>query len=120
VKGFASSRFRWKLCYQAVRKQPYNVIFKSDDSNPDVRLSDISNINIRVLGPAPHLINALPVGKSIKLSWPGYLTNLLQDSIYTGGMEHLHSNPIHALQVSRFHRVRKGRIYRRKRHNFIC
>jgi gliding motility-associated-like protein len=77
VKGFASSRFRWKLCYQAVRKQPYNVIFKSDDSNPDVRLSDISNINIRVLGPAPHLINALPVGKSIKLSWPGYLTNFI-------------------------------------------
>jgi gliding motility-associated-like protein len=77
VKGFASSRFRWIPCYQAVRKQPYNVIFKSDDSNPDVRLSDISNINIRVLGPAPHLINALPVSKSIKLSWSGYLTNFI-------------------------------------------
>ena len=77
VKGFASSRFRWIPCYKAVRKQPYNVIFKSDDSNPDVRLSDISNINIRVLGPAPHLINALPVGKSIKLTWSGYLTNFI-------------------------------------------
>jgi gliding motility-associated-like protein len=77
VKGFASSRFRWRPCYQAVRKQPYNVIFKSDDSNSDVRLSDISNINIRILGPAPHLINALPVGKSIKLAWSGYLTNFI-------------------------------------------
>jgi len=32
VAGFASSRFRWITCHEAVRKQPYNVIFKSDDS----------------------------------------------------------------------------------------
>ena len=65
VAGFASSRFRWVPCHEAVRKQPYNVIFKSDDSNAEVRLSDIHNINIRVLGPSPHLINAVPLGKSI-------------------------------------------------------
>ena len=66
VAGYASSRFRWIPCHEAVRKQPYNVVFKSDDSNPDVRLSDIDNINIRVLGPSPHLINAVPEGKSIR------------------------------------------------------
>ena len=83
VAGFASKRFKWKPCHEAVRKQPYNVIFKSDDSNADVRLSDIDNINIRVLGPSPHLINAVPEGKSIKLSWSGYVSNIIAGfSIY--------------------------------------
>jgi len=77
IAGFASARFRWIPCHEAVRKQPYNVIFKSDDSNTDVRLSDIDNMNIRVLGPAPHLINAVPVGKAINLSWSGYKTNVI-------------------------------------------
>ena len=83
VAGFASSRFRWVPCHEAVRKQPYNVIFKSDDSNADVKLSAISNINIRVLGPAPHIISALPEGKSVRLTWSGYVTNLIAGfSIY--------------------------------------
>lgn len=73
--GFASSRFLWTPCFEAVRKQPYKVVLKSDDSNPDVRLSDIHNINITVLGPAPHIVNAVPLSKSIKLSWTPYITN---------------------------------------------
>lgn len=83
VKGFASASFKWKPCHEAVRKQPYNVIFKSDDSNPDVRLSDISNMNIRVLGPAPHLLDAVAVGKSINLTWSQYVSNYIAGfSIY--------------------------------------
>lgn len=77
VKGFASSRFRWTPCFEAVRKQPYNAIFKADDSNPEVRLSDIHNMNITVLGPAPHLLNAVPQGKSIRLTWSAYPTNII-------------------------------------------
>jgi gliding motility-associated-like protein len=72
--GYASSRFRWIPCHEAVRNQPYNVIFKSDDNNSDVRLSDIDNINIKVLGPAPKLLNAVPVGKQITLTWSNYGT----------------------------------------------
>ena len=82
VAGFASSRFRWIPCHQAVRKQPYNLILKSDDSNP-LRLSDISNINIRVLGPSPVLINALPEGKTIRLTWSNYGTDVISGfSVY--------------------------------------
>jgi gliding motility-associated-like protein len=77
VAGFASSRFRWIPCHEAVRKQPYGVIFKSDDSNADVRLSDIDNINIRVLGPPPLLLNAVPEGKTIKVTWTDYKTNVI-------------------------------------------
>ena len=83
IAGFASARFRWIPCYEAVRKQPYNAIFKSDDSNPDVKLSDIHNMNIRVLGPAPHVLNAVPVGKAISISWINYGTNFISGfSIY--------------------------------------
>jgi gliding motility-associated-like protein len=83
VAGFASSRFRWVPCHEAVRKQPYTVIFKSDDNNADVRLSAINNINIRVLGPSPHILNAVPEGKSIRLTWSGYVTNYIAGfSIY--------------------------------------
>jgi gliding motility-associated-like protein len=77
VPGTSRSRFRWITCFEAVRKQPYNVIFKSDDSNAEVRLSAISNINIRVLGPAPKLINAVPEGKTIRLSWAPYVTSYI-------------------------------------------
>lgn len=72
--GFASSRFRWAPCFEAVRKQPYNVIFKSDDANLDIRLSDIHNMNITVLGPAPNILNAVPLSKTIKLTWTPYIT----------------------------------------------
>jgi gliding motility-associated-like protein len=77
VEGFASSRFRWIPCHEAVRNQPYNVIFKSDDNNGDVRLSDIDNITIKALGPSPGLLNAVPVGKQITLSWSGYGTSAI-------------------------------------------
>ncbi len=72
--GFSSARFRWITCHDAVRNQPYNVIFKSDDNNPDVNLIDLDNMNIKVLGPSPKLLSALPEGKLIRLTWSNYGT----------------------------------------------
>lgn len=81
--GYASARFSWVPCYQAVRHQPYNVIFKSDDHNADVRLSDIDNMNIRVIGPAPKLLTAIPEGKFIRLGWVTYPSDYIAGfSIY--------------------------------------
>ncbi len=83
VPGYASSRFTWIPCHEAVRNQPYNVIFKSDDDNGDVKLSDIDNMNIKVLGPSPLMINAVPEGKMIRLSWAKYGTGVISGfSIY--------------------------------------
>jgi len=83
VAGFASSRFRWIPCHEAVRNQPYDVIFKSDDHNSDVKLSDIDNMKIKVLGPPPILTNAVPEGKQIKLTWNNYGTDVIAGfSIY--------------------------------------
>jgi gliding motility-associated-like protein len=77
VPGSASARFRWVPCYNTVRNQPYDIIFKSDDYNPDVRLSDIDNMKIKVLGPSPKLLTAVPEGKFIRLGWTPYGTNVI-------------------------------------------
>ena len=77
VPGYASSRFRWIPCHEVVRNQPYSVIFKSDDYNADVKLSDIDNMNIKVLGPPPSIINAVPEGKLIRLTWLDYGTSVI-------------------------------------------
>ncbi|MBN2862005.1 MAG: hypothetical protein JXN62_02510, partial [Bacteroidales bacterium] len=77
VAGFSSSRFTWTPCHEAVRNQPYSIIFKSDDNNPDIRLSDIDNMTIKVLGPSPVLLNAIPEGKFIRLLWENYGTPVI-------------------------------------------
>jgi gliding motility-associated-like protein len=83
VAGYASSRFRWIPCHEAVRGQPYDVIFKSDDYNSDLKLSDIDNMKIKVLGPSPVLLNAVPEGKVIRLIWSNYHTTKIAGfSIY--------------------------------------
>ena len=74
VAGSATSRLRWIPCHEAVRNQPYNVIIKSDDYNSDLKLSDIDNMSIKVLGPPPNLKSAVPEGKFIRLAWDNYGT----------------------------------------------
>jgi len=81
--GYASARFRWVTCHEVVRNQPYDVVFKSEDDNSDIRLADISNVKIRVLAPAPKLLSAVPAGKAIKLNWENYGTDVIAGfSIY--------------------------------------
>ncbi|MDP4221957.1 MAG: gliding motility-associated C-terminal domain-containing protein [Bacteroidota bacterium] len=78
VRGSATSRLRWTPCYQAVRNQPYDVIIKADDYSTEiVKLSDIDKMTIRVLGPSPVLVSAVPVGKFIHLTWNNYGTNVI-------------------------------------------
>ncbi|HBE40573.1 MAG TPA: hypothetical protein DDW27_05100 [Bacteroidales bacterium] len=77
VAGFSSSRFTWTPCHEAVRNQPYNIIFKADDNNSEVKLSDIDNMTIKVLGPPPLLLNAIPEGKIIRLIWQNYGTDAI-------------------------------------------
>jgi gliding motility-associated-like protein len=77
VAGSSSSRFIWTPCHEAVRNQPYNIIFKADDDNSELKLSDIDNMNIKVLGPPPNLLSALPEGKIIRLIWVNYGTETI-------------------------------------------
>jgi gliding motility-associated-like protein len=77
LPGRASSRFRWIPCHSSVRNQPYDIIFKSDDYNTELKLSDIDNMKIKVLGPPPVILNAVPEGKFIRLTWNDYGTNAI-------------------------------------------
>jgi len=77
AKGYSSSRFTWTPCFSAVRNQPYNIIFKSDDNNSDINLSDIDNMTIKVLGPSPVLLTAVPQGKFVTLGWSNYGTTVI-------------------------------------------
>jgi gliding motility-associated-like protein len=75
IPGSATSRFRWIPCHKAVRGQPYDVIIKSEDDNTNLKLFDIDNFRIKVLGPPPFLISAYPEGKFIRLNWKNYGTS---------------------------------------------
>ncbi len=77
VAGHASSRFQWTPCYEAVRNQPYDIIIKSDDYSDLLKLSDIDNVQIKVLGPPPVLIGASPEGKFMRLIWNDYGTSVI-------------------------------------------
>jgi gliding motility-associated-like protein len=74
IKGSATSRFRWITCHKVVRSQPYDVIIKSEDDNAELRLFDIDNFKIKVLGPPPSIISAAPEGKFIRINWKNYGT----------------------------------------------
>ena len=83
LPGYASARFRWIPCHAAVRNQPYDILFKSDDYNADIKLSDIHTMKIKVLGPSPKILNAVPQGKFIRLTWLNYGTDVIAGfSIY--------------------------------------
>lgn len=77
VPGSSSSRFIWTPCHEAVRNQPYSIIIKADDDNPELKLSDIDNMTIKVLGPPPELLTASPEGKFIRLTWSDYGTDVI-------------------------------------------
>ncbi len=78
VAGSSTSRLQWTPCYEAVRNQPYNIVIKASDYNSDIRLSDIDVMTIKVLGPAPVLLSAVPQGKYIHLYWNNYGTTVIQ------------------------------------------
>ncbi len=68
-KDFATTRFTWQTTCNHIRKQPYQVILKSEDNNREVSLVDIDNFNIRVLAPAPENLQASPTSTEIDLVW---------------------------------------------------
>ncbi len=81
--GLTRARLMWVPCHSAVRHQPYDIIIKAEDSNDDLQLVDIDNMSIKVLGPSPVLLSAVPVGKFAQLTWAGYNTSFISGfSIY--------------------------------------
>ena len=83
VAGLTRARLTWVPCHSVVRHQPYDIIIKAEDSNRELQLVDIDNMSIKVLGPSPVLLSAVPVGKFVQLTWAGYNTDQIAGfSIY--------------------------------------
>lgn len=68
-RGFITSVFRWQTSCDHVRSQPYTIVLKSEDNSSELKLVDIDNFNIRVMGPSPENLKATPGNNSISLKW---------------------------------------------------
>lgn len=75
--GFASARLQWVPCHEAVRNQPYDIIIKAEDHNDEMTLADIDQMQIKILGPSPEIVTAVPEGKFIRLTWRDYGTEVI-------------------------------------------
>ena len=67
--GYSVSRFTWETTCSHIRHQPYNVIIKAEDNDPGLKLVDISNFNIKVIGPPPENPMTTATASTINLSW---------------------------------------------------
>ncbi len=81
--GTAVGRFSWVTNCSHVRKQPYLIIFKAEDNNPDQILVDYENVNIHVVGPAPENVQLEATNNSIFVKWdPSRCTEVAGYYIY--------------------------------------
>ncbi|MCK5822059.1 MAG: gliding motility-associated C-terminal domain-containing protein [Bacteroidales bacterium] len=69
VPGRAEAHFSWQTNCDLVRAQPYLVIIKAKDRNPELQLIDSKNLELYVHSPAPPSLTATPGSASIQLDW---------------------------------------------------
>jgi len=80
--GNVSGTFNWQTSCTHIRQEPYDVLFKVEDAAAQGsgstfrKLVDITTLNIKVVGPAPVNLQALPVadpaGNAYRLTWDPY------------------------------------------------
>jgi len=70
--GLVRATFTWPTICSHVIKQPYRVFFRAEDNGTPVHLVDIRSMQIKVVGPAPANLTAIPLGTSITLNWDNY------------------------------------------------
>ena len=75
--GASLWHFKWVSCFEVVRDQKYDVLFKAEDNNSELELVDLDIMNITVVGPPPVLNSANPEGKFIRLGWEQYPSDVI-------------------------------------------
>ena len=70
--GSITSRIVWQTSCLDPREQPYLITIKTEDHNPELSLIDIDNLKIKVLAPAPTLLDLIPSSSSINVLWNKY------------------------------------------------
>lgn len=61
--------FSWQTTCDLVRLQPYQVLFKAIDNDPNVQLVDLESMFITIVAPAPTGLNAIAQCNSVSLTW---------------------------------------------------
>ncbi len=64
-----SDTFRWFTNCEHVRSNFYQVTFKATDNDPGIKLSDIENVMIKVIAPAPKNLIIEGKNNSIEIEW---------------------------------------------------
>jgi len=70
--GEVNADFSWATNCTHIQKAPHIVYLKAKDTLTDVNLSAYSSFGIRVVGPPPEVVEAMPIGNSITLKWNTY------------------------------------------------
>lgn len=82
----ASGIFTWQTACEHIRDEPYQVIFKAEDSPPPPqtrRLSDLKSWRIKVVGARPTGLTAAASGRNMVLNWNTYTcTNAVEIIIW--------------------------------------
>lgn len=77
------THFIWQTSCSHIKQNPYEVIFKAKDNGPQVELVSFKTYRIRIIGPAPENLNAVPEGNVIHLDWqPDSCSNAIGYDVY--------------------------------------
>lgn len=68
-QGSVTGTFSWQTTCAHVQIQPYQVVFRAEDSGVFPQLVDLETMYIVIVGPAPENPVAAPLSNSIGLSW---------------------------------------------------
>jgi len=68
--GYSRAQFVWQTDPTHVRQQYYTVVFKAEDSNFEVPLVDIRNMNVVVMGPSPDMPTLIAGSSTVTVTWP--------------------------------------------------
>lgn len=78
-----ATHFIWNTTCNHIKLNPYEVVFKAKDNGPHVELVSFKTLRIRIIGPAPKNLNAIPEGNVIHLDWqPDSCSNAIGYDIY--------------------------------------
>ena len=69
AKATVTSYFTWETECSHVQLQPYSVLFRAEDDNREVQLTDYEDINITVVAPAPKNLQIEAFENKIDLKW---------------------------------------------------
>lgn len=79
--------FRWQTTCEHISNQAYSVVFKAEDNfdGDTIGLATLKTVTIKVVGPPPEDLQAVPVDNQIDISWEQpYDCDVVADNYFKG------------------------------------